>query len=115
MNKKKNLVSLIKILSKSKSEDINDILEYLSDDAVDNVCECVYNVIHTDLKLNKRKKQNLKKFLKSNCSINKLKTVSSKKIPIFKRRKALTQIGKGLPLILGTALPFLIDLIFGKK
>jgi len=80
-----------------------------------NICECVYNVIHTDLNLPKQKKNKLKNFIKANCSIHRINKIASKKENLFKRRKALKQEGKGLPMILATAIPFLIDLITGRK
>lgn len=113
--KRKNIITLLKTLSKTKPDNISEILDFLTDGAIDNICECVFNVIYTDLKLKKGKKIKLKNHLKSNCSVHKLKTVASKKVPISKRRKALAQVGKGLPMILATAIPFLADLIFGKK
>lgn len=116
MGQKKKMVHLIKVLSQTKPADLNKILSYLSDDAINDICECIYNVIYTDLKLSARKKSHLRKCIKSNCSMHKkIKTITSKKEPIFKRRKALNQVGGFLPLLLGTALPFLVDLIFGKK
>lgn len=115
MRDKKKMVHLVKVLSKTNPDNVKQIIDYLSDDAIDDICECIYNVIYTDLKLSKRKKNHLRKCIKSNCGIKRIKTITSKKEPIFKRRKALNQVGGFLPLLLGTALPFLVDLIFGKK
>jgi hypothetical protein len=115
IEKKKKYLPLLNILKKLKPKDVSDLVEFLSDDAIDNICECVYNVIHTDLNLPSRKKSKLRNFIKSNCSIHRLNKITSKKEALFKRRKALQQEGKGLPMILATAIPFLVDLIFGKK
>jgi hypothetical protein len=112
---KKKYIPLLNVLKKLKPKEIEGILDFLNDDAIDNICECVYNVIHTDLKLPSKKKSKLRNFIKSNCSVHRLNKISSKKEALFKRRKALKQEGKGLPMILATAIPFLIDLIFGKK
>jgi|688.fasta_scaffold07282_18 putative N-acetylmannosamine-6-phosphate epimerase len=113
-NKKKYL-PLLNILKRLKPKDVSDIMEFLTDDAIDNICECVYNVIHTDINLPSRKKAKLRNFIKSNCSIHRINKITSKKEALFKRRKALSQEGKGLPLLLGAAIPFLTDLIFGRK
>jgi hypothetical protein len=106
---------LIRVLSKLKQEDITPLIDVLPDDALEIICECVYNVLHTDLKLSAKKKSHLKKFIKTNCSAHQLQKISKKSIPISKRKKALKQEGKGLPLLLGAAIPFLMDLFMGRK
>ena len=106
---------LIRVLSKLKHEDISPLLDILPDEATEIICECVYNVLHTDLKLSPKKKSHLKKFIKSNCNIHRLGKISKKSIPISYRRKALKQEGRGLPLVLGAAIPFLMDLFMGRK
>jgi hypothetical protein len=106
---------LINVLSKMKPEDFQTILDVLPDEATEIICECVFNVLNTDIKLPPKKKSHLRKFIKSNCSIHRLSKISKKSIPISKRKKALKQEGKGLPLILGAAIPFLMDLFMGKK
>jgi hypothetical protein len=106
---------LIRVLSKLKSEDITPLLDILPDEATEIICECVYNVLHTDIKLSSKKKSHLKKFIKSNCSLHRLEKISKKSLPVAQRRKALKQEGKGLPLLLGAAIPFLMDLFMGRK
>jgi hypothetical protein len=39
-NKKKYL-PLLNILKRLKPKDVSDIMEFLTDDAIDNICECV--------------------------------------------------------------------------
>ena len=112
---KSKYIPLLNTLKKLKPKEVSDIIDFLNDDAIENICECVYNVIHTDLKLPNRKKNKLKNFIKSNCSVHRINKISSKKENIFKRRKALKQEGKGLGMILATAIPFLVDLIAGRK
>jgi hypothetical protein len=112
---KKKYIPLLKVLKKLSGEDVSEIVEFLTDDAVDNICECVYNILNTDMNLPPKKKAHLKRFIKSNCSIHRLNKISTKTQPISKRRKALKQEGRGLPMILAAAIPFLADLIFGKK
>ena len=108
-------VPLIKVLSGMKPEDLQVILDVLPDDATEIICECVFNVLNTDIKLSPKKKSHLRKFIKSNCSVHRLSKISKKSHPISKRRKALKQEGKGLPLLLGAAIPFLMDLFMGRK
>lgn len=115
MENRKKYIPLLNVLKKLKPKEMSDIVDFLNDDAIDNICECVYNVIHTDLNLPNKKKSRLRNFIKSNCSLHRINKISSKKENIFKRRKALKQEGKGLGMILATAIPFLIDLIAGRK
>ena len=112
---KKKFIPLLNVLTKLKHNEISDIIDFLNDDAIENICECVYNVINTDLKIPNKKRNKLNYFIKTNCSVHRIKKISSKKENIFKRRKALKQEGKGLPMLLATAIPFLIDLFTGKK
>lgn len=108
-------IHLLQMLSKMKGDQFSGVLDSLTDETIDNVCECVYNVIYNpSLKISSRKRANLKKFIKSKCSIHKLKTISDKKQPLFKRRQVMRQEGKGLPFLLASAIPFLINL-FTKK
>lgn len=97
-------------MKKLKKDDIPDFIDNLNDISVDDLCECVFNVIHTDLKLSKHKKNCLKQHIKKNCSVHRLKTITNKNTPLFKRRKALKMEGKGLPMILASVIPFLSSL-----
>jgi hypothetical protein len=111
---KKNL-SLLKVLSKLKASDLSEIVLHLDDETTNTLCETIYNVLHTDLQFSSQKKAHLKRFIKSNCSVHRLKKISCKRVPLFKRKKCLSMEGRGLGLILASAIPFLTDLIFGKK
>jgi hypothetical protein len=108
---KKNLIPILKAISKMNVTDFCHSLNNLNDSSVDGICECVYNVIFNDLKLSPRKRNALKKHLKTKCSIEDIKKITSKSHPISKRRKLLKQQGAGLPMLLMTAVPFLIDLV----
>jgi hypothetical protein len=91
MENRKKYIPLLNVLKKLKPAEISGIIDFLNDDAVDNICECVYNVIHTDLNLPKQKKNKLKNFIKANCSIHRINKIASKK----ENRRAL----KWLPAI----------------
>lgn len=110
---RKKYLNLIKIIKKLKPEERSQIILYLKDEAVDFLCECVHNVLYTDIGI--KNKNCLKKNLKSQCSINRLKTIASKSKSTDAKLKALSQEGKGLGLILSAAIPFLINLFTGKK
>lgn len=97
------------------SHDIKDVLDHLNDDSIDNLCECVFNVINTDIKLSRAKKQKLRSHIKKNCCVANIRKITNRKLPIFKRRKALQMEGRGLPMILASVVPFLISLFTRKK
>lgn len=111
----KNFVSVLRVLKKVKGDDLKSMLDSLSDQSIDNVCECVFNVINTDLKLSRAKRLKLKNHIKKNCCLANIKRITNKAIPIFKRRKALKMEGRGLPLILASVLPFLTSLFTRKR
>lgn len=112
---KKRILYLLRVLKKLPSHEFSGAIDHLSDDAVNCLCETVYNILNTDLKLNQRQKNKLKRHIKTRCSINRLKSISKKEENVSKRRKALKMEGSGLPLLLGAAIPFLSSLIFGSK
>ena len=106
---------LYRALSKTNPKVLGDVLNHLSDTSVDDVCECVYNVIKTDLKLPARAKKKLKTKLLKTCSKKNLDVITSKKVAVSKRKKALSQEGAGIGLILGTVVPLLAQLLFNRK
>lgn len=114
-SKMKTDVPMLKLLAKLKGEDVKTMVDSLPDHSVDNVCECVFNLIYNpSLKISKQKKNKLKNYMKSKCSIHRLKTIADKKQPIFKRRQALKQEGRGLPFLLASLIPSIIGLFTGK-
>ncbi len=86
----------------------NHMLKHLDDDSVDDVCECLYNVVFTDLNLSKQKKQMLRKHIKK--SIPDINMLTNRATSVSKRRQALSQHGNGIGLILSAILPFLTKL-----
>lgn len=86
------------------------VIEHLDDNSVDLICECVYNVLYTDLKMSKKTKTALKKKLHAHCCLKNLKMISNKKLSVSKRKKALMQEGQGIGLILSAIIPLLTKL-----
>lgn len=117
MTKKKcpELIALLECMKNMNSKEIEAVIGALKEDKIDDICECVYNVIRTPLKISNDKRKKLKHYLKKHSSKKRLDIISKKSIPVQKRRKALQQEGKGLGMILATALPFLVDLFSPKK
>jgi L-lactate utilization protein LutC len=87
------------------------IIKHLDDKGIDDICECLYNVIFTDMNLSKKKKTLLKKHIRNFPNIKK---ITNANISVSKRRAALSQSGSGIGLILSTVLPLLTSL-FSRK
>jgi hypothetical protein len=66
---KKNLIPILKAISKMNVTDYCYCLDNLNDSSVDGICECVYNIIFNDLKLSLRKRNALKNILKLNVQL----------------------------------------------
>ena len=111
IKEKKKYLNLIKVLKKLKSEERSHIVPYLKPDVVEFLCECVHNVLYTDIGI--KNKSKIKKKLKSQCSVHRLKIIANKTKPFEAKVNALKQEGAGIGLILSAALPFLMNL-FGK-
>lgn len=97
-------------LKKIPRKSFKHIIEHLDDDAIDLICECVYNVLYNDLNLSKIKREKLKNQLHTHCCLKNLKMISNSKVAVSKRRKAVLQEGEGIGLILSAILPFLTKL-----
>lgn len=111
---KKNLLNFLTTMKKLNSNQLKEVIEYLKDDAIDGMCECVYNILYTDFNLSESKRKKLRRLIKTKCCTKRLRVISNKKHPISKRRKALKMEGKGLPFLLGAGIPFLINLLTGR-
>lgn len=102
---------LMNALKSIKSKDRDLIIQHLDDQAIDDVCECVYNVIYTDLNLSKATQLKIKRFIKTNCSKNRLKVITNKRAPLSKRKAAIRQEGGNIFMLIARALPFLYNTI----
>lgn len=107
-SRKKFYLNLLKILKRLKSDERTKLIPYLKPEAIEFLCECFHNVLYTDLKVNN--KSVIKKKLKANCSVDRLKLIASKSRAHQAKVKALSQEGAGIGLILSAALPFLTSL-----
>ena len=107
-------LELITILKRINNKDRPDVIKYLNKDGIDIVCETVHNILFNNINLNNRKKKKLKKLL-----INKrrdMESIADHKKSYNRRQSLLRQHGGNpLALILGTALPFLTNLLFRGK
>ena len=106
----KTTLKLHKKIKKMSAKQFSQFIKTADDGVIDDLCECAFNVINTDLKMKKRKQTCLKKHIHKNCSKIRLKRIINKKIPLSKRRTAMKQEGRGLPFLLASAIPFLTSL-----
>jgi hypothetical protein len=111
----KKYLGLIQLAKKLKPDEFSALLDFIDDSSVDSVCECVFNVINTDLKLSAKAKKRLKQHINQKCSLKRIKMITNKRVPVFKRRRALKMEGKGIPAILASVVPALISLFTRKK
>lgn len=96
-------------MKKIKPEEREQIIHHLSDNAVQSLSECVYNIVKEENSgLDERTKKRLKKKLGHQKNVARVLASSSKSIKA--KRKALTQHGGFLGTILGAAIPLLISL-----
>jgi len=106
----KSFVNFASSTKNLKPHQFATLVDYLSDQAIDDIGECIFNVIHNHINLTSTKKSKLKRHIKSKCCVRRIKVIGDKKIPISKRRRAIKQEGKGLPLILASVIPFIASL-----
>jgi len=112
---RQDFLHFLRVIKNMKRGEFENVIDYLNDNSIDHLCECVYNVIHTDLNMKKTKVNRLKAHIKKNMDAKRLKMIANKKTPLLKRRKALKQEGRGLPLLLASVIPFLANLFMPKK
>lgn len=110
-------INLLKILKKISDDDRKVIIKYLSSDGIDVIGEAVYNCLYNKNQNKQiRTKGQRKKILSQLKNKEKIFSYIARKSNSNKKRRKLTiQEGGGIGLILATAIPFLANLIFGKK
>lgn len=86
-----------------------EVIQYLSDEAADLLCEAVYNTVNVDLGLKGKKKQNLVKSLKS-CG-SKIHLLCKRHTNINRRKKILSQEGGFLGALLSAVIPTIGSLL----
>lgn len=85
------------------------VIPYLSDTAVNYLCEAVFNTVKTDIGLPKKQRHLLRKEL--NCCKSKISSLCSDKVPLKSKRKIFTQKGGFLGVLLRSILPIVTSLI----
>lgn len=90
----------LKVLSTSKPNQAKALLKVADDDVIKSVCECVYNVLKSNVPVTSRQKKQLTKYKTP------LLHLVNKQIPLSKKRALLVQKGGNflsllLPPVLG--------------
>ena len=104
-------IAFLKTLASLSTEKQKSIIQFLDQDGVNLICECISNLIFSDLGLRRAVKKRLKGKIFGKEKL--LKFLSKKSNRVSTRKKKLIQTGGALGTILGIAIPILADLIIG--
>lgn len=96
----KQKIILYKCLGVQKHNDLETILNFLTPQGIHSVCECVFNVIRTDLKLPECKVKKIRKSFKNKTSRKNINIILDKSVNSLSKLKALKKEKKGLKIIL---------------
>lgn len=110
----RKFLQLLQLCQRLKANEFEALIDHLSDQSIDNICECVFNVINTDLKIPKQKCARLRHHIKTKCNVRRIKMIANKNKSVSKRKLAIKQEGKGLGMILASVIPFLTSLFAPK-
>lgn len=101
-------LQLLKLLKKARKKSI--FLKKCSNSVVKCVCECALNLLRGNIPLTQRQKSRLASYKRT------LRTLSKKKVPLFKKRRLLVQKGEGfLSFLIPAAVSVLTTLINGAR
>ena len=106
----KQKILLYRSLGLLKDCDLEIILNYLKPEAVNNICECVFNVIRTDLKLPDCRARKIRKSFKNKTSKKNIDIILNRSKDSLSKLKALKQEKKGLKAILDA-----VNILIAKK
>ena len=111
---KKSLRALAEILAVLKPQQVNSIIQFLDDSAIDRICTLIFNVVHRD-RSQILGQENIEKLLKCLSGKRTMLTYLTKKNnKIAKKRRYLKQSGGFLATLAGIALPLLAEVIISQ-
>ena len=93
---------------KLNNKDKKKILANCPNHFINCISEICLNCVHGNLPIDQKHKNLLKKDFKY------IKAVSNRRVPLYLRKKVLSQRGGFLPIILKFALPIIASFIFDK-
>ena len=111
---KKRLGKIAELLSSLKSHQVESLIQFLDDDAIENICTLVFNVVHRD-RSEKVGEENIKKLCK--CMSGKRSEIlylTKKKNQIKKKRRILKQSGGFLATLAAIVLPLVAEVIINQ-
>lgn len=104
----KQHIEHLKLLAKSKSK--AKVIQKCPNSLIKALCECATNVLKGNVPLSKYQKARLMPYKKV------VRKLGTKSVPLYKKRKILTQKGEGfLGFLLPAALSVLTSLIHGER
>jgi len=96
-------------------EELTYFIKHLStDNAIHDICECLFNLFKIDLKLAKNKKLRIKNKFNNPKSRRNLNIITNSERDILKKRRALTQEGEGLGVVFRILTPLIKNLLSGS-
>ena len=112
--RQKSLRALAEILAALKPQQVNSIIQFLDDRAIDRICTLIFNVVHRD-RSQILGQENIEKLLKCLSGKRSMLTYLTKKNnKIAKKRRYLKQSGGFLATLAGIALPLLAEVIISQ-
>ena len=106
----KTIVSLNHIGNLKNVENKNSLIEVLSDECINHICEICFNVVNSEFEIKRGDMKIIKKIAPS------IKKLADSDVNIQEKRKLLRnpQVGSGIFTLIASVLPFLISLIRKK-
>ena len=106
--------ALLSALTKLKKDEFDVISNYLNDDAYEIFFESIHNSIYNP-KVSLENKNKLKEVLWDDRK--KIRRIANKKVDFGKRKKLISQVGAGFPLIASLVIPIIAEIItsFARK
>jgi hypothetical protein len=113
----KQHLPLLKVMSEMSPEKCQALMPFISENSHHALCTCVYNTLKNYNKFDEDQIQNIKTTLSPKMEYFRYLSneANKKKTSLRKRASVINQVGYGLPLIIGSVLPLLTNLLFGSK
>jgi len=111
---KKRLGEIAELLSVLKPHQVESLIQFLDDDAIENICTLIFNVVHRD-RSEKVGEENIKKLCM--CMSGKRSEIiylTKKRNKIKKKRRILKQSGGFLATLAAIVLPLVAEVIINQ-
>ena len=111
---KRRLRELAEILSSLKHHQVDSLIQFLDDTAIEDICTLIHNIVHRD-RSEKVGEENIQKLLK--CMSGKRRMLiylTKKKNNIKKKRRILKQSGGFLATLAAIILPLVAEVVINQ-